>query len=499
MIYNDSSFDPSVLPSVLAQLNAKSVDDLNYITVDNRNRLFRLLTGYIAANSLQTAPLTTISPLPNKAGFQVDVLSSENDEDSANPINLTTFNRIRVKIGYGQYLFHTFQGEKLFAIYQHMGEPVGTDCGVAVMENLIVFTANKLENLGHFLSELVNLAEKPEKGKFLCFSWNIKRCYWQEDARINNRPIESVVLPKAIKDRVVQDISKFLSPKTKDFYLRNGIPYRRSFLFYGIAGTGKTSMVQALAGHFKRNVCFLLPTHPDMTDDSLRNAIHQIPDNSIVVFEDIDALFTKDRENKLNKSALTFSGLLNALDGISSAHGQIFILTTNLRENLDNALIRNGRVDLHIEFTYAIEEQMERMWQNFYPEGEHLAKAFSSSLNNLLKEKHLSVTTSGLQHFFITQMDATPDEALTQVQTIVSEILQNSSKSMLEQAAEAAAANSTTDESTTDDAPAVVLTDSSAKRDKNRRYRNNKKNKKAATEAKPSATETAPVVEVANS
>jgi chaperone BCS1 len=270
----------------------------------------------------------------------------------------------------------------------------------------------------------------------------------------------SVVLPSALKNRLVTDVTKFLQPKTKDFYLRNGIPYRRSYLFYGTPGTGKTSMVQALAGHFGRNVCFLMPTHPEMTDDSLRAAVNSIPENSVVVFEDIDALFDKGRSNQIKKSSLTFSGLLNALDGIGHSNGQIFVLTTNLRENLDNALIRNGRVDLHFEFTYAIAEQMELMWSNFYPEAAARATEFSSAVIALLSAENLQVTTAALQHYFVTQMDSTVDEALSNVGLIVEEVRQNSSKSMLKDAS----------------VPA-------AKKDKYQNKKNKKDQAKSATEA----------------
>jgi chaperone BCS1 len=420
MNYSYSDFDPKLL--------SFPVDNQKWITFPSNHRLFRLLVSYIASNMVNKS-----------GGFYADILPAKCSDE--NPLRLRAFDRVKIKIGYGEYEFRGLQGETFRALYQHVGKPVGTGCGVSVMENLLIFSPS-LETIADFISEIVRLSEKPEHGKFVCFTWNIQNMFWREDVRVNNRPMESVVLPTEIKNRLVNDLEKFLSIKTKDFYLRNGIPYRRSYLFYGIPGTGKTSMVQALAGHFKRNVCYLLPTHPEMTDDNLREAIHQIPQNSIVVFEDIDSLFDRHRDNKNTKSCLTFSGLLNGLDGITSPNGQIFILTTNLRDHLDHALIRNGRVDLHVEFSYANEEQIEQMWKNFYPDGIHLAKEFSTKVMDLLTENHLSVTTSTLQHFFITQMDATAEEALEQAETIIEEILRNSSEAMLEAAMKNANENS---------------------------------------------------------
>ncbi len=416
MNYDCSAFDATKL--------SFDVKEYKWMTFPNHHRLFDLLLGYIASHLIDDCG----------NGYRADVTRSnkvsEEDDEEENLIGSTQYGRILVKISFGEYKFKTLDGTETYALYQHIGKPVGGDCGADVMQNLIIFTKS-IEKFSLFLSELINLSEKPEEGKFVCFTWLIRHQYWREDVRVNARPIESVVLPAATKQRLLKDAEKFLSARTKDFYHRNGIPYRRSYLFHGVPGTGKTSMVQALAGHFKRNVCFLMPTHPEMTDDNLREAIQSIPENSVVVFEDIDALFDKSRRNKVSKSALTFSGLLNALDGIGSPNGQIFVLTTNLRENLDHALIRNGRVDLHIEFNYAVEEQMEQMWKNFYPDAHHLANDFSIAVMNALKERNLQITTSTLQHFFITEMDATAEEALKDVPAIVEEILQNNSKSML--------------------------------------------------------------------
>jgi len=81
-----------------------------------------------------------------------------------------------------------------------------------------------------------------------------------------------------------------------------------------------------------------------------REAFQDTPHNSILLLEDVDSLFSVDRKASNSKAKLSFSGLLNALDGVTAASGQIIILTTNHRERLDKAVTRNGRVDLHIPF-----------------------------------------------------------------------------------------------------------------------------------------------------
>ena len=139
--------------------------------------------------------------------------------------------------------------------------------------------------------------------------------------------MDSVVLPSRQKQAIVEDLDSFLSKDTFHFYTNHGIPYKRSYLFFGVPGAGKTSLLTAIAGKYRRNLCIMQPTHPKMTDDSLSEAIKEAPSRSIIVLEDVDALF-EGRESKNSKTNVSFSGLLNALDGIGNPDGQIFVLTT---------------------------------------------------------------------------------------------------------------------------------------------------------------------------
>ncbi len=62
----------------------------------------------------------------------------------------------------------------------------------------------------------------------------------------------------------------------------------------------------------------------------LPRGVQDLPEDTIVVIEDIDALFAKDRSAKNSKSPLSFSGLLNALDGVGCASGQVRHLSLSL-------------------------------------------------------------------------------------------------------------------------------------------------------------------------
>jgi chaperone BCS1 len=87
----------------------------------------------------------------------------------------------------------------------------------------------------------------------------------------------------------------------------------------------------------------------------------------LILIEDIDAFFNA-REKQDSRIQISFSGLLNALDGVGAQEGRIVVLTTNHRERLDAALIRPGRIDLEIELSNATASQLRGLLQRFYPD-----------------------------------------------------------------------------------------------------------------------------------
>jgi chaperone BCS1 len=148
---------------------------------------------------------------------------------------------------------------------------------------------------------------------------------------------------------------------------------------------------------------------------------------------------------------LTFSGLLNALDGVGASSGQMYILTTNLRDDLDPALVRNGRVDCQVRFDHATDEQIEKMWSAFYPpdtggegecksetaaaavaEGPGLAKAFCAAVRASLGGR--PVACCALQHFFVTQRRRTATDALAAVGELVDDLRRREAEDAADQA-----------------------------------------------------------------
>lgn len=135
--------------------------------------------------------------------------------------------------------------------------------------------------------------------------------------------------------------------------------------------------VWSIASEMKSNIATLNLASSDLNDTKLISYLASIPKNSILMIEDIDALF-EQRESKAKDSKITFSGLLNALDGVASSEGRTMFVTTNYIDSLDSALIRPGRIDKLVEVAYPNRDIVERMFLKFFPGQNKLASKFAN-------------------------------------------------------------------------------------------------------------------------
>ena len=137
----------------------------------------------------------------------------------------------------------------------------------------------------------------------------------------------------------------------------------------------------------------LLPFTVKMTDVDFISAMRRLPENTMLVLEDIDSLFEARKKNDEMKNNISFSGLLNSLDGIAHIDKQVIFMTTNCFMILDKALVRPGRIDMNIEFKYANKKQIKCMFEKFLPDQKEKFKEFYEEI------KHYNLTTAMLQQF----------------------------------------------------------------------------------------------------
>jgi mitochondrial chaperone BCS1 len=187
---------------------------------------------------------------------------------------------------------------------------------------------------------------------------------WNVMQRVKPRSPESLVYAHGLFERVLEDAKRFLA--SESWYADMGIPWRRGYLLYGPPGNGKSSLITALAGVLKRSVCVMNLSSLTLTDEAVTNLLGEAPDGSLVLLEDVDAVFCGRERSSGNESKLSFNGLLNALDGVTAQQGRMVFMTTNHLEKLDPALIRPGRCDVHQFVGNATREQIARMLTRFY-------------------------------------------------------------------------------------------------------------------------------------
>lgn len=207
----------------------------------------------------------------------------------------------------------------------------------------------------------VMLGNKKSSNKIACYVFDKM---WLLMNRRVKRPIDTVYLKKNMLNDILKDINNFLDPKTETLYHALGRPYKRNYMLEGYAGTGKTTLIYAIASTLDMSVSILnFNTYVD--DNVFIKAMQRLPDNSILVLEDVDCLFEERKKNEDQRSMITFSGLLNILDGLMHKNRLITFMTTNFKNKLDNALIRPGRIDKIYHFGYMSVDQIKKMCEKY--------------------------------------------------------------------------------------------------------------------------------------
>lgn len=178
---------------------------------------------------------------------------------------------------------------------------------------------------------------------------------------------ETLAVEPDLKKTLIDDLDAF--SKGKDFFKSVGRAWKRGYLLYGPPGTGKSSMVAAIANHMKYHI-YDLQIQSVRDDGELREILTSTKNRSILLIEDIDCGADASRRRQSKKKeedggeddgepqkrkkkfevGISLSGLLNFVDGLWSSCGEekIIIFTTNHKEKLDPALLRPGRMDVHI-------------------------------------------------------------------------------------------------------------------------------------------------------
>ncbi|KAF3452797.1 hypothetical protein FNV43_RR03230 [Rhamnella rubrinervis] len=204
---------------------------------------------------------------------------------------------------------------------------------------------------------------------------------------------DTLAMDPAMKENIMEDLREFANGQS--FYQKTGRAWKRGYLLYGPPGTGKSSMIAAMANYLGYDIYDLELTEVH-TNSELRKLLMKTSSKSIIVIEDIDCSInlTNRKKNSAAGSgsrnyydsgaadirnggggsgnedggnSITLSGLLNFTDGLWSCCGseRIFVFTTNHIEKLDPALLRSGRMDMHIYMSYCTFSALKILIKNY--------------------------------------------------------------------------------------------------------------------------------------
>lgn len=205
---------------------------------------------------------------------------------------------------------------------------------------------------------------------------------------------DTLAMDPVKKGEIMADLLDFANGES--FYQKTGRAWKRGYLLYGPPGTGKSSMIAAMANFLGYDIYDLELTEVN-TNSELRKLLMKTSSKSIIVIEDIDCSINLTNRNKSSGggggngnpggrkitydmasppganggedsvNTITLSGLLNFTDGLWSCCGseRIFVFTTNHIEKLDPALLRSGRMDMHIHMSYCSFPSLKILLKNY--------------------------------------------------------------------------------------------------------------------------------------
>ncbi|KAM7475028.1 hypothetical protein LguiB_022271 [Lonicera macranthoides] len=250
------------------------------------------------------------------------------------------------------------------------------------------------------LSESKRLREEKKTLKIRTLNGDDMRRYSRGDHTWNSVSLdhpstfETLAMDDDLKKEIIEDLETFV--KRKEFYRRVGKAWKRGYLLYSPPGPAVPPFEVPTISEGISLRCRALT---DIRENSeLRRLLIGTANRSILVVEDIDCSLNLDDERKEEGRVLkalkssqvnqaqtvnivrkekekrvTLSGLLNFIDGLWSSCGdeRIIIFTTNHKERLDPALLRPGRMDMHIHMSYCTPGAFKTLALNYLGMTDH--------------------------------------------------------------------------------------------------------------------------------
>ncbi|CAH2045052.1 unnamed protein product [Thlaspi arvense] len=328
-----------------------------------RSQAYDAIRNFLSSKSMARAQRLTANESKNSKSVVLSLDDHEEVEDSFNGVKVKWSSNVKDERRYLTLSFQNRHREMVTKTYLDHVLKEGKEIGLRNKERKL-FTNNSSQDYS---------------------SWKEGR--WGNVPFDHPATFETSAMDPEKKEGIKKELIRF--SKARDYYRKVGKPWKRGYLLFGPPGTGKSTMIAAMANFLDYDVYDLeLTTVEDNSE--LKKLMLDITGKSIFVIEDIDCSLDltgqrkkkkeedeEDEEDEEEKeltgegskreSKVTLSGLLNAIDGLWSASNgaKIIVFTTNFVDKLDLALIHRGRMDNHIEMSYCRFEAFKVLAKNY--------------------------------------------------------------------------------------------------------------------------------------
>ncbi|XP_010051018.3 AAA-ATPase At5g57480 [Eucalyptus grandis] len=235
---------------------------------------------------------------------------------------------------------------------------------------------------------------------------------WESVPFKHSSTFDTLAMDPERKRDIMEDLRDFAAGQA--FYQRTGRAWTRGYLLYGLPGTGKSSMIAAMANFLGYDIYNLKLTEVH-SDFELQKLLMKASSKSITVIEDIDCSVNPSNKSKAtqaamprsyynprapdaacggkdrNSNTMILTGILNFTNGLSSCCGseRIFVFTTNHIDKLDPALLR--QMDMHIYMTYCSYPALKILLRNYLgSEAEDLGEVATSELPEAVEKAKMT-------------------------------------------------------------------------------------------------------------